>query len=161
IMKSIMRFAVFALSCAAVLNQPAFAQISSELSNSLITFSYSPPKSAKYLPMMDRLRSFRIMEQLSEFLSSLLLPAQLLLEIKECGFANAQFTIIRQADPAWRIQLCYEFVEAIERLGPKQGEQSQFTYEDIVVGSLVGVLLHEGGHAVFNMLNVPVFGREE
>jgi hypothetical protein len=30
-----------------------------------------------------------------------------------------------------------------------------------VVGALVGVLLHENGHATFNFYDVPVFGREE
>jgi hypothetical protein len=30
-----------------------------------------------------------------------------------------------------------------------------------VYGAFVGVLLHESGHAVFDMLHVPVFGREE
>jgi hypothetical protein len=160
-MKSIMRFAICALVCAAVLDRPASAQTSSKLSNSLIAFAYSPPKSAKYLPMMDRLKSFQLLEQLSQFLSPLRLPHRLLLEVKECGFVNAQFAVIERADPAWRIQLCYEFVEAIERVAPKQGEQSEFSYGDIVVGSLVGVLLHESGHAAFNMLNVPVFGREE
>jgi len=160
-MKAVTRFAVCALACAAVLDRPASAQTSSELSNSLIEFAYSPPKSAKYLPMMDRLKSFQLLEQLSQFLSPLRLPHRFLLEVKECGFVNAQFAVIKRADPAWRIQLCYEFVEAIERVAPKQGEQSEFTYEDIVIGSLVGVLLHESGHAVFNMLNVPVLGREE
>jgi Putative metallopeptidase len=161
VMKSIIRIAVSALACAAVFEGSVLAQTSPELSNSLITFSYSPPKSAKYLPMMERLKSFQILEQLSQFLSPLRLPHQFMLEVMECGFVNAQFTVLSRGDPAWRIQLCYEFVEAIERIGPKQGEQSEFTYEDIVVGSLVGVLLHEGGHAVFDMLNVPVFGREE
>ena len=160
-MKWIMRAVVVALACATVLERPALAQSSSDLSNSMITFSYSPPKSAKYVPMMDRLKSFQVLEQLSQFLSPLRLPHQFMLEVMECGFVNAQFTVLSRADPAWRIQLCYEFVEAIERIGPKQGEQSQFSYEDVVVGSLVGVLLHEGGHAVFNMLKVPVFGREE
>jgi len=160
-MKLHLRFAAFALACAAVSDQPTFAQTSSELNNSLITFSYSPPKSAKYLPMMDRLKSFQILEQLSQFLSPLRLPHRLALEVRECGFVNAQFVTWPGADPAWRIELCYEFIQAIERVGPKQGEQSEFTYEDVVVGSVVGVLLHEGGHAVFNMLNVPVFGREE
>jgi hypothetical protein len=31
----------------------------------------------------------------------------------------------------------------------------------VVVGAFTGVVLHEAGHAVFDMLEVPVFGREE
>src|SRR5262249_12779075 len=55
----------------------------------------------------------------------------------------------------------YEFVEAVERVGPKLGQPSEFSYEEVVVGGLVGVMLHELGHAVFDMLEVPVIGREE
>lgn len=162
-MKSIMRIAALsvALAWTALVGQPALAQGSSDLTNSQIAFSYLPPKSKKYLPMLDRLKSFQILEQLSQFLSPLRLPHPFMLVVKECGFVNAQFIIIPDADPAWRIELCYEFVEALERIGPKQGQASEYSYEEVVVGSLVGVLLHEGGHAVFNMLDVPVFGREE
>jgi hypothetical protein len=168
-MKSIMRVAALAFALAwttvlawtTMMGQPAHAQTSGDLVNSQIGFSYLPPKSPKYLPMMERLKSFQLLEQLSQFLSPLRLPHQFLLVVKECGFVNAQFVVRPDADPAWRIELCYEFVEALERIGPKQGQQSEYTYEEVVVGSLVGVLLHEGGHAVFNMLDVPVFGREE
>ena len=74
----------------------------------------------------------------------------------ECGFVNAQYVPSRR-----RIELCYEFVEAIERVGPKQGEPTEFSYDEVVVGALVGVILHELGHAVFDMNDVPVMGREE
>jgi len=100
--------------------------------------------------MLERLKSFQLLSQLSQFLSPLRLPHPFMLVVKECGFVNAQFIIIPQDDPAWRIELCYEFVEALERIGPKQGQASEYSYEEVVVGSLVGVLLHEGGHAVFN-----------
>ena len=43
----------------------------------------------------------------------------------------------------------------------KVGEASEFSYQEVVVGSIVGALLHELGHAVFDMNEVPVMGREE
>jgi hypothetical protein len=33
--------------------------------------------------------------------------------------------------------------------------------DEVVYGGFIGVLLHEAGHSVFDMYNVPVFGREE
>src|SRR5476649_44789 len=36
-----------------------------------------------------------------------------------------------------------------------------FTRENVITGTWVAVLLHETGHALFDMLEVPVFGREE
>jgi Putative metallopeptidase len=158
VVRSILRVAGLALvSWAAVACGPAAAQQApSSLTSPTVTFAYLPPKSPKYVPMIDRLKSFRVLEQLSEFLSPLRLPHRFTLSTKECGFVNAQYVPSR-----WGIELCYEFVETLERVGPKQGETSEFSYEEVVVGALVGVLLHEGGHAVFDMLDVPVFGREE
>jgi hypothetical protein len=140
---------------------PARAQAPPDSSNSLIGFAYQQPKSTKYLPMLERLESFQVLEQLSQFLSPLRLPRRLALTTKECGAVNAYFIVRPDADPAWRIEICYEFIEVLERIAPRQGQASDVSYEDVVVGALVGVLLHEAGHAVFNMLNVAVLGREE
>jgi hypothetical protein len=155
-MKTIQRVATFALLWTAVLCAPALAQISPEFKNSNIDFSYMPPKSLKYLPLFERVKQFRMLEQLAEFLSPLRLPHKYSLVALECGVVNAYY------QPwAWRINLCYEFVEMLERIGPKKGQPSDFTYEEAVVGGFVGVILHENGHAAFDMFDVPVFGREE
>ncbi len=157
-MKSIVRVATlaFALAWTAVLCQPTSAQAPSDLINSKIEFSYIPPKSLKYLPVFNRVQQFKLLEQLSEFLAPLRLPHKFSMVTIECGFVNAQYQPSK-----WRIELCYEYVEALERVGPKQGQPSEFTFEEVVVGGLVGVLLHELGHAVIDMLAIPVFGREE
>jgi len=162
-MKTITRIAALALflACTALPGAGARAQGASELINPQISYAYQPPKSTKYLPMVERLKSFQLLEQFSQLLSPLRLPHKFALSTRECGFVNAMFYVNPNADPAWRIDVCYEFVEAIERIAPKQGEQSEYTYEEVVVGSIAGVLMHEAGHAVFNFFDVPVFGREE
>jgi hypothetical protein len=150
------------LGSSVVLLQPAIAQQAVDLINSKIDFAYIPPKSLKYLPTVDRLKQFRFLEQLTQFLSPLRLPHRFLMVTEECGFVNAYYQRAVFSDvPDWRIVLCYEFVEAVERVAPKLGQSSEFSYEDIVVGGLVGVILHELGHAMFDMLDVPVIGREE
>jgi len=162
-MKTITRIAALALvlACTALPGAGARAQGASDLINPQISYAYQPPKSTKYLPMVERLKSFQLLEQFSQLLSPLRLPHKFALSTRECGFVNAMFYVNPNADPAWRIDVCYEFVEAIERIAPKQGEQSEYTYEEVVVGSIAGVLMHEAGHAVFNFFDVPVFGREE
>ena len=156
-MTSIARVAILtlALTWTALWCQPSFAQPPSDQA-SKIQFSYIPPKSLKYLPVFNRVQQFKLLEQLSEFLSPLRLPHKFSMVTIECGFVNAQYQPSR-----WRIELCYEYVEAVERVAPKQGQPSEFSFEEVVVGGLVGVLLHELGHAVIDMLNIPVFGREE
>jgi hypothetical protein len=155
-MKTIPRVATLALLWTAILCAPALAQISPEFKNSNIDYLYTPPKSLKYLPLFERLKQFRMLEQLAEFLSPLRLPHKYTLVTLECGVINAFYY------PGMRrIHLCYEFVEMLEHIGPKKGQPSDFTYEEAVVGGMVGVILHENGHAAFDMFDVPVFGREE
>ena len=38
---------------------------------------------------------------------------------------------------------------------------SGITRQDAILGPVVDVFLHECGHAMFDLLKVPVFGREE
>jgi Putative metallopeptidase/Protein of unknown function (DUF1036) len=157
-MKATLRAAVMTLflpwtlvPCASTL-----AQISPEFSNSNIDIAYVPPRSLKYLPIYDRVQQFRMLEQLAEFLSPVKLPHKYTLTTLECGVVNAFY-----APAQWRINLCYEYVEMLERIGPKKGQPSDFTYEEAVLGAFVAVILHENGHAAFDMLDVPVYGREE
>jgi uncharacterized membrane protein len=147
---------LFTLSWVPFFAGPSAAQQAPKLSNPNIDLAYLPPKSPIYLPMVDRLKSVGILEQLVEFLSPLRLPHKLVLVTMECGEANAFYSSSTRS-----IRLCYEYVAAAERMAPKQDERSEFNFEDVLVGSLVGTMLHEGGHAVFDMLDVPVFGREE
>ena len=69
-MTSIARVAILtlALTWTALWCQPSSAQPPSDQS-SKIHFSYIPPKSLKYLPVFNRVQQFKLLEQLSEFLS--------------------------------------------------------------------------------------------
>jgi hypothetical protein len=137
---------------------PALAQAPAELSNSKIEFAYFPPKTVKYQATMDRLKSRQVLEQLSQFLSPLRLPHKLFLVTIECGENPSP----HYSPGSWAIFLCYEFSEILDRIAPKRGQPVQgFSHDEVVVGSYAGVVLHEAGHAVFDMLDVPVFGREE
>ncbi len=147
------RMLAFALLGLACLSMPAHAQ---RAPGGLIRYEYVPPMSLRYLPTMERLKQFRLLEQLSEFFSPVRLPYNFSLTTAECGVVNAYYSPSQR-----KIVLCYEFVESIERMGPKIGEVSEFSYQEVVVGAIVGVMLHELGHAVFDMNEVPVLGREE
>ena len=140
-----------------VLSQPAHAQIPAELKNSKISIAYIPPQNPKYLPIMQRLKNRELLERLSAFLSPLQLPHAFYLVARECKEPNAFY------NPAnWRIEICYEMIELIEKVAPPPNNPVDgFTRDEVVVGAFVGVLIHEVGHAVFDMFNVPVFGREE
>src|SRR5262249_40229868 len=133
-------------------------QIPPELKNPKISFAYIPPESVKYLPVMQRLQNRQLLEKFAAFMSPLQLPHAFHLITRECKQPNAFYN-----PESWRIEICYEIFELIERIAPRPGTTNAqgFTRDEVVYGSFVGVLLHEAGHAVYDMLKVPVFGREE
>ena len=158
-MMSITRIAALAaaLVLPAVACNQAVAQTAPSLTNGKIEFSYFPPKTVKYQAIMERLKAAHLLEQMSQFLSPLRLPHKFYLVTTECGKINAFYSSDMRA-----IILCYEFVELVERLAPKaDAPAGEFSRDEVLVGAIAGVMLHEGGHAVFDMLDVPVFGREE
>ena len=113
----------------------------------------------KYQAVMERLKSRRVFELLSQFLAPLRLPHKFYLVTTECEKENASPFYSGEIRA---IVFCYEFVDLINRLAPAPGQsKAGFSHDEVVVGAFVGILLHELGHAVFDMLDVPVFGREE
>ncbi len=116
---------------------------------------YGPPKIAKHQAIQDELRDRRILEQIRTLLSPIRLPRQLNLEIRGCdGKVDAFYD-------DGTVTLCYEYVELIQRHAPKVSTSEGIPRADAIVGSIVDTLLHEVGHAVFDLLEIPVFGREE
>jgi hypothetical protein len=114
-----------------------------------------PPREAKHLPIHEALKERRILELLRSFLGAFRLPRKLTLEVKGCdGRVDAYY----EKDTA---TLCYEYVELIQQHAPKVGTPGGVTRDDAIVGAIVDTILHEAGHAVFDMLEIPVLGREE
>jgi hypothetical protein len=110
----------------------------------------------RYMAIMERLKSRQVMEQFSQFLAPLKLPITLRLRTMQCGEVNAFY------DPAdSSITLCYEFVADIEDRAPRATTPEGITRDEVIAGQIVGTLLHEGGHAISNLLRLPVLGREE
>jgi hypothetical protein len=59
------------------------------------------------------------------------------------------------------ITVCYELLADILKSAPAQDLPIGVSRADTVIGPVLAVFLHETGHAVFNMLQIPVLGREE
>jgi hypothetical protein len=151
------------IGLAALLSTPARAQQN-------ITIAYEPPKKAEYIPMMDRLRKRKVLETLQQFLSPLKFP--LTVRTAECG---AHYSPYKHGGP---VTICYEFVDLIESVLPgEKGVRSTdptlpnmfgtlgkigpnlITREMATVGPFVQHVLHETALAVFDNLEVPVWGR--
>jgi predicted HD phosphohydrolase len=104
----------------------------------------------------DRLKKSQLLERYSQFLVALRLPATLRLRAKQCDQENAWFDVTDTS-----VNLCYEYVAAMESKAPKATTKEGFTPEGTLTGMVVSTLLHETGHALFSIYNVPILGREE
>jgi Putative metallopeptidase len=108
------------------------------------------------MKIYQRLKQRQVLEELSAFLSPLKLPKTLRVRTKSCGVVNAFY------EPnEWTVNMCYEWIDATEQMAPQTTSPEGFTRQEVIVGGFVGVILHELGHAVSDMYQLPVLGREE
>jgi hypothetical protein len=103
------------------------------------------------------LKERKVLEELQRFLAPLRLPHPLLLLTDQCNMINAFYNPYNRS-----LTLCYELVaDAIDTAPRTVSEDGFITRQAAIIGNIVGTVLHEGGHMLFDMLDVPVFGREE
>jgi hypothetical protein len=56
---------------------------------------------------------------------------------------------------------CYEYVDLIQRHAPKVATPGGVRRGDAIVGAVLDTILHEAGHGIIDLLEIPVMGREE
>jgi hypothetical protein len=121
----------------------------------MVSVSYLPPRNGAHEPIYEELKKARFLERLQEFLSPFRLPRPLSLKMDGCdGDPNAWY----ENDS---IVVCYEYIEQLWRTMPAETTASGVTPIDALAGPLFDTCLHEFAHALFDMLRVPVLGREE
>jgi Putative metallopeptidase len=120
-----------------------------------VQIEYQPPLDPAHRPIYERLKNRRVLEQYKEFMSPLKLKRALNVSLLGCnGVINAMHL-------GGRITYCYELVADMERNVTASNLLPGFRREDAIVGGFVSTLLHETGHAIFHLLDIPIFGREE
>ena len=122
-----------------------------------IRIEYEKPLNPAHQEIYERMKERRVLEQFREFLSPVRLPGPLLLKFAGCdGVSNAWY---EPGDHA--VTVCYEYIDEILTNVPKETTAAGVTPDDAFVGPGVEVFLHEIAHALFDMLKVPILGREE
>jgi hypothetical protein len=123
-----------------------------------ITVDYVEPRSTKFQGLYERLKKRQVLEELAQFLSPLKLPLTLRIKLEECGIINADYTPLNL-----RVRICYDLIDFMEQHAPKADAPlaGLITRQDAIAGTIASVILHEMGHALFDLLDVPVLGREE
>jgi hypothetical protein len=119
-----------------------------------IQISYVEPKNPAHRPIYERLQKRRVLEDFRDFLSPLKLPKPLTIKTEGCGVVNAYYS-------SGTVTICYEYVAWLHQIAQQVTLSNEISLEDAVVGPFVDVLLHEVAHAIFDLLKIPLFGREE
>ena len=156
--------AIFTLASAAIgLAAPstaAMAQSQPVLDNKQIEVAYIEPRKDSHRPIYERLKRRAVLEELKQFLAPLRLPPgrKLLVKIESCGGSENNPVAMYQNGI---VTLCYEYIEWIRLLVPRETTPEGWRPEDAIVGPFVEVVLHGVAHAVFDLLDVPIWGRRE
>ncbi|WP_336487363.1 DUF4344 domain-containing metallopeptidase [Methylobacterium nigriterrae] len=117
---------------------------------------YEPPRKAAHAAAQAALRRERVLERVGALVGLFRLPTRLTYRLKDCaGELNAWY-----APETRTVTVCYELIDSIAR-APQTGILSGVTRRDALAGPVAQILLHESSHAIFDLLDVPILGREE
>jgi hypothetical protein len=120
-----------------------------------IVVEYRPAETAQHRQIESSLREKQVLERMARILGPVKLPRQLTLRTMSCdGHANARYE-----DDV--IRICYEYIEWLHNLADRQELPAGTTRSNLILGMMADAFFHEFGHAVFDMLEIPVLGREE
>jgi hypothetical protein len=119
-----------------------------------IKIEYEAPQDSAFQPIYDTLKKNQTLEKLQQILAPFRLPYDMTIKTKQCGMSNAWYQ-----RPT--LTICYEYLADILKNLPKENAPSGVTETDAILGQFYYVVFHEMGHAMFDALNVPLFGRPE
>ena len=122
----------------------------------LVKVQYDEPKNPAHRALYESLRDRKFLDPFAEVLGTIRLPRPLTLKFAGCdGESNAWY---EASDTT--VTFCYEFVADFEKAAAGAATHG-VSREDAIYGASAYILLHECGHALFNLLQVPLLGREE
>jgi hypothetical protein len=120
-----------------------------------IQIEYVAPRNPEHQELYEMLMQRRALEKLQELFSPFRLPIDLTLRTLGCdGVVNAWYQ-----PPT--ISVCYEYMREIYDMAPRETTAAGVTRADAMLGQFYYVFAHEMGHAVYDLLRVPVIGMEE
>lgn len=120
-----------------------------------IRIEYVIPSSSEHQTVYQIIKERHALEKLQEIYGAFRLPIDLGLRTVECdGVSNAWYQ-------RGQVSVCYEYLNEILKMMPQQTTEAGIAPVDAIAGQFFYVLSHEMGHAMFDLLDVPVFGRSE
>ncbi len=161
-------FVSLLLACAAASAQqpPALAQVQPIIRDNAdgthFTYEYVKPKSKDLKDMYRRVRQGDLLRKLPEIQAIdglFVLPEPLHYVMAECGEPGAEYLYATH-----EVVMCYEMVRVLYQRGEQLQKEQKLDADyprRYVLANLRFILLHETGHALIDMLDIPATGREE
>lgn len=121
-------------------------------------FVVLPPQveSAEWRDEAREMQQSGVLQDLADALNAIVaLPRDVGLRFAECGEANAYYDSEQR-----EISMCLELMQSMAETLEGQFENEEET-TDALAGAFIAVVLHEAGHALVDVLELPVTGREE
>lgn len=115
--------------------------------------SYKKPADSRFLPIYDRLQQRQVLEELRDFLTPLRLPRELKVMTEQCGAQTRPYV---SGGP---VTICYELVERIGQFAREISPQDTDAQNRAITGAFIQATLHETAHAIFDILDIPIWGR--
>lgn len=123
-----------------------------------IQIEYIQPKTPAHQQIYETIKERQVLEKLKEIFSPFKLPSTIAMRTMSCdGVSNAWYS--RQSGQP-TMTICYEYLADILKNVPADGT-AKISRSDAIIGQLFYVVAHEMGHAAFDLLDIPIFGRTE
>lgn len=118
-------------------------------------FIYTPPVKPAHKELLAFMRSHRIGRKLREVLSPVRLPRTVTFKLVECnGELNAAY-----GDGV--VEVCYDYLAFMFNETKAIPKDIGISSSAAFGGAALDLFLHEFGHALIDILKIPVLGREE
>jgi hypothetical protein len=121
--------------------------------------AYGTVKNPDYRELQQIFKDTALFEETVKALNeTLALPADVTVTLRECGEINAFYE-----PDSRRISMCYELVSAFTEmfLADAETEEEAEAAGVSVAGATLFIFFHETGHALIDLLDLPITGREE
>lgn len=121
--------------------------------------TYAPVQDQDYREVRDIFKEAGLLEEAVQSLNDTFrIPRDVEVTLRECGEANAYY----ESDSR-RISLCYELVAYYAEVffADTETEEDEEEAGEAVAGATLFTLLHELGHALIDLWDLPITGREE
>jgi len=163
---STLALVVNAICLCAPVGQAHGQQLVSDLNAYNIQVDYYAPRDPSLQPLYQRLKNRKVLEELGQFLAPLKWPKTLRLLAKQCPDSGVPRPEVFYNPTEYSVTVCYQlFTKSLEPAANTTqvgGANAGFAIpREVLVGGLVGTVLHEAARAAFDMLQVPVLGSDE